>query len=383
MGDQTFNWNLKELELSLSFLSFALWYIGSLNAHANGDDSPLNYPSDPARLEAMRVMACAADQRTVMAELQHTFRFNPTTELQWAAEKANNAIWKECLTRAVIMGCRSMAYSVATASGYNAMPVDVTDDGLALGRAIDNVPPNAVIAAASVWLDQTFGKSLSRQLFSVERIEGGAPEPLPYLKRVSPPSTAVEPFQIEVVAQRMSALVDGLRWTGNQDPLDAERWGMGRVVGYMMLDGSEARCALTELQAVSGRVIMLSARLFPCSEEYLLDQCFHDIFSRFNWRTGSKHLFVSWLGRPTFATFCCDAEEGALGFTDEKLLLSHELTSRLAPFFRDSLSSLNVIRQREGCNSAESQHAYSMFSKSLDSLLDTMPLELHGRTLSE
>ena len=148
-------------------------------------------------------------------------------------------------------------------------------------------------------------------------IKGGAPEPLPHRKHDSPPSTAAEPFQIEVVAQRMSALIDGLRWTGNQDPLDAERWGMGRVVGYMMLDGSEVRCALAELQTASGRGIMLSARLFPCpedEEQWLEEECIRDIFHRFKGRTGQKILSVRLLGRPTFVTFCCNAEEGASGF---------------------------------------------------------------------
>jgi hypothetical protein len=172
---------LNERELSLSFLGFALWYIGCLNAHANGDDSPLNYPSDPARFEAMRVMACAADQESVRAELQRTLQFNPATELRWAAEKTSNSVWKECLTRAVIMGCRSMAYSVATASGFNAIPADKTDDGLALGRAIENVPPNAVIFAASAWLNKALGTGVSRQLLSLENIRGEAPEPLQYV----------------------------------------------------------------------------------------------------------------------------------------------------------------------------------------------------------
>jgi hypothetical protein len=155
---------LNERELSLSFLAFTLWYIDSLEAHANGDDTPLNYPSDPARLAAMRVISCAADKKAVRAELRRSSSFNPVNEFQWAAEKANNSTWKECLTRAVIMGCRSMAFSVATTSGYNSTPIDETADGLALGRAIHMIPPNAIIATASVWLDQALGKSLSQQL---------------------------------------------------------------------------------------------------------------------------------------------------------------------------------------------------------------------------
>jgi hypothetical protein len=177
---------LKEPELSLGFLAFTLWYLDSLKAHANGDDSPLNYPSDPARFEATRVIAYAADQGAVKAELRRTFCFTPITELKWAAQKANNSGWTECLTRAVIMGCRSMAYSVATAAGYNSMAVDITDDGLALGIAIEKVPPNAVIAAASVWLNQAFGENLSRQLLSLDKIKDGAEGPLPYLTRPMP-----------------------------------------------------------------------------------------------------------------------------------------------------------------------------------------------------
>ena len=164
---------LNEKELSLSFLAFTLWYVSSLKAHAEGDYSQLQYPSDPARFAAIQVLATAARQHEVSAELRRTFGFNPSTELQWALEKASNPDWKECLTRAVIMGCRSMAYSVATATGYNATPVDTTKDGLALGTAIQSVPPNAVIAAASAWLDQSFGKRLSEQLLSLHKVSSG------------------------------------------------------------------------------------------------------------------------------------------------------------------------------------------------------------------
>ena len=127
-------------------------------------------------------MAVAAEQANLNAELQRTFHFDAARELQWAVEKASNTTWKECLTRGVIMGTRSMAYSVATASGYNTMPVDVSEDGLALGVAIENVPPNAVIAAGSVWLTETFGESLSKQLLSLDKIEGVFINPLPYLR---------------------------------------------------------------------------------------------------------------------------------------------------------------------------------------------------------
>jgi hypothetical protein len=50
-----------------------------------------------------------------------------------------------------------------------------------LGVAIENVPPNAVIAAASVWLDETFGEKVSKQLLSLDKIVGESPEPLQYL----------------------------------------------------------------------------------------------------------------------------------------------------------------------------------------------------------
>jgi hypothetical protein len=159
---------LTDSQLALGFLAFSHWYIGSLKAHAAGDDSQIRYPSDPARLAAIRVLAFAADQNDVCVELERTFKFEPTVELQWAIEKANNVIWAECLTRAIILACRSMAYSVATATGYNSTPVDTTEDGLALGSVVRDLRPDIVLIAASRWLDETFGKKLSEQMLVLE-----------------------------------------------------------------------------------------------------------------------------------------------------------------------------------------------------------------------
>ncbi len=121
------------LEIGLGFLAFLEWTLKGMairnSRHADGiDDAAWNIamqyhfevPNESARNVAVQFVERLGTNPTVVSAIRRKIpSFEPEQEVALALAKVSKADpqWGPCLTRAVIMGCRSLAYEATGIMG--------------------------------------------------------------------------------------------------------------------------------------------------------------------------------------------------------------------------------------------------------------------------
>ena len=101
-----------EAEFALSFSAYIEWIKLGLMADSAGDRSMFDAPNVSARSCAIEFIAKIVQDVDARSEIQEAFpNFLFAMEHDWAHDRATNELWHVSLTRALIIGCRGLAYA--------------------------------------------------------------------------------------------------------------------------------------------------------------------------------------------------------------------------------------------------------------------------------
>ena len=124
-----------EAEFALSFAAYVEWIKRAVVETNSGHSSMFDTPNDSARFCAIEFIEMLADDAGAHSEIVDLFpNFNLVLEQVWARAREYNEVWHVSLTRALIIGCRSLAYAhtgFLTGGARLRIPPEVTIRSLA------------------------------------------------------------------------------------------------------------------------------------------------------------------------------------------------------------------------------------------------------------
>ena len=129
-----------------------------MEAEKGGDTSMFAAPNHSARAVALATVS-SLPREAVLDVQKQVPSFNPAQEVQWGEDRLNHPSWKRCLTRAVVMGCRDLAYSLCGATGW-IQPVN----DVAFGAYYQRGDSDDIAQALYQWLADSAGKSTANVL---------------------------------------------------------------------------------------------------------------------------------------------------------------------------------------------------------------------------
>jgi hypothetical protein len=104
--------NFSELELSLGYAAFVYWLAEGLGERKSGNSFYFEAANESGREAAIKFTSTFLTQSKVEQSIKiKRPDFNSSVEVDWAVEKASHSKWMPCLTRAIILICRSLAYN--------------------------------------------------------------------------------------------------------------------------------------------------------------------------------------------------------------------------------------------------------------------------------
>ena len=104
-----------EIEIALGFFAFVLWNLEGIKLN---DAAFGQMANETARIVSINFVSALRNAPEIVKSINCRIpNFDPTREVELAAEKDNGKFWKTCLTRAVIMVCRSLAYEATGLMG--------------------------------------------------------------------------------------------------------------------------------------------------------------------------------------------------------------------------------------------------------------------------
>lgn len=104
-----------ELELALGSFAFFLWMAKSMELR---DPAFTQAANETARIVAINFISALTNAPTIVSFIRSQVpHFDPEREIALAIAKDNSPVWKNCLTRAVIMVCRSIVYEATGIMG--------------------------------------------------------------------------------------------------------------------------------------------------------------------------------------------------------------------------------------------------------------------------
>ena len=149
---------LDDVELVVSLYAFILWNTACVNREQAGDTSYFRAPNASARDAALEIIASLPPEVCSEIKLSHP-TFDPSIEVGWGREKADHAQWKQCFTRAIILGCRHLAYSLCGATGW-IRPINDP----AFGIFYQQTNPDQMIRDARDWMRDAVGRKFASML---------------------------------------------------------------------------------------------------------------------------------------------------------------------------------------------------------------------------
>lgn len=104
-----------EIEIALGFFCFVLWNLEGIKLN---DPAFGQMANETARIVSINFISALRNvSEVVMSIRRRVPNFDPQKEVALAMEKDSSSFWKRCLTRAVIMVCRSLAYEATGLMG--------------------------------------------------------------------------------------------------------------------------------------------------------------------------------------------------------------------------------------------------------------------------
>lgn len=104
-----------EIEIALGFFAFVLWTFKGTELR---DPAFGEMANETARIVSVNFISALTNAPGVISSiLEKVPEFDARREVTLAIAKDNSAAWKPCLTRAVIMVCRSLAYEATGIMG--------------------------------------------------------------------------------------------------------------------------------------------------------------------------------------------------------------------------------------------------------------------------
>jgi hypothetical protein len=104
-----------EIEIALGFFCFVLWNLEGIKLN---DPAFGQMANETARIVSINFISALRNAPEIVSSIRRRVpSFDPPTEVGLATEKGNGKFWKTCLTRAVIMVCRSLAYEATGLMG--------------------------------------------------------------------------------------------------------------------------------------------------------------------------------------------------------------------------------------------------------------------------
>lgn len=106
------NQSFNEIELVLGFASYIYWLAGMIKLEGTKEqDTYLEEVSETAREVALEFTGLIKNSEHLKKVIQNKIPFNPEQEIEWGWSKVEHNNWKYCLTRAVILITRQLAYA--------------------------------------------------------------------------------------------------------------------------------------------------------------------------------------------------------------------------------------------------------------------------------
>ncbi len=106
--NKTFN----EMELVLGFSAYIYWLAGAVSLEVKKEqDEYLKTASESARQVALEFVGMLKANKYLTATIKKQIDFNPEEELEWGWTKEENPKWHGCLTRAIVLITRGLAYA--------------------------------------------------------------------------------------------------------------------------------------------------------------------------------------------------------------------------------------------------------------------------------
>src|SRR5260221_2023450 len=104
-----------DIEIALGFFCFVLWNFEGIKL----DDPAFGQmANETARLISINFISALRNAPEIVESIRRKVpNFDPPQEVALAKEKDSSKFWKMCLTRAVIMLCRSLAYEATGLMG--------------------------------------------------------------------------------------------------------------------------------------------------------------------------------------------------------------------------------------------------------------------------
>lgn len=101
-----------EIELVLGFSSYIYWLAGAISLEGKKEqDDYLKNTSESARKVALEFVAMLNANKELITLIKKQKEFNPEVELEWGYGKENDPKWQQCLTRAIVLITRGLAYA--------------------------------------------------------------------------------------------------------------------------------------------------------------------------------------------------------------------------------------------------------------------------------
>jgi len=108
------------LEKILSLMAFSQWLKYGEIAIDNGiEEYHFGSPNVSGRKIAVTFVYKVLSEPEILSKIKEfNPNFDPVQELDWSRQRLNHEEWNNCLTRAIIILCRGLAYSYTGVLGY-------------------------------------------------------------------------------------------------------------------------------------------------------------------------------------------------------------------------------------------------------------------------
>jgi len=144
-----------DIEMALGYVSFVLW---SFKGTELKDSTFAMMANETARIVSINFMCALTDAPRIVASIQRRVPdFDPPVEAALGIAKDNGPFWELCLTRAVIMVCRSLAYeATGLMGGQLDFPEDMSLKELSLvaycmlAEALDENTAKSIVAPLGI-----------------------------------------------------------------------------------------------------------------------------------------------------------------------------------------------------------------------------------------